>query len=61
MPTALRVSRGVAIGRTVTAQRHATGLTGAQVDPAVTGLDAFLTLMALRLFDSLYGVDMSTE
>ena len=61
MPTVLRVPRGVAIGRAVTAQRHSTGLAGAQVDPAVTGLDAFVALMALGLFDGPDGVDMSTE
>ena len=61
MSACLCVPGGVAVGRTVTAQRRATALAGAQMDPAVTGLDAFVALTALCLFDGLNRADMSTK
>ena len=60
MPTCLRVPRGVAVGGTVAAQCRAAGLTGAQMYPAVAGLDTLLTLMAFRVFDGRNGFEMVT-
>jgi len=52
VPALLRVPGSVAVVRAVTAERRTAGLAGAQMDPAVTGLYAFVARMALRLFDS---------
>ena len=59
MPTHLRVLGGVTVGRTVTTQRRAARLTGTQMDPTVTGLDALLALMAFLVFDGPDGAEVN--
>jgi len=49
------------IRRSITTQRHAALLTGAQVKPLITDLHALFTFMTLRLPDRLDSFDMSTS
>lgn len=51
MTACLRMTAGVAVGRTVATQRCAAGLAGAQMNPLVAGLDTFLAHMAFRVLD----------
>jgi hypothetical protein len=51
MAACVRVFTGVTIWRTVTAERHAARLAGAQMDPVRTDLHAFFAFAPLRLFN----------
>jgi hypothetical protein len=51
MSASMRVLGGVAVRRTVAAERNATCLAGPQVDPVVADLNALGAFAALRLFD----------
>jgi hypothetical protein len=54
------VFRRVFIRRSITTPRDATGLTGAQVYPLTTNLQAVFTFMTLRLLDDSNSFDMRT-
>jgi hypothetical protein len=51
MPGGVRVFGGMPVRRAITAERHATRLAGAQMDPLCADLHAFFAFEALRLLD----------
>lgn len=55
------VAGGVTIGRVVTTERGAAGLTGAQMDPAVTAFHTLITDLTLGLLDCGNGSDVGTD
>jgi hypothetical protein len=60
MSTLARVFAGVLIWRAVTAERDATFLTGAQMNPGAANLYALFAFATLRLFDGFDCIQMRT-
>lgn len=58
MVRCFRVSRRVAVGRIVAAQRHTTGLARAQMHPAGPGFDTFFAFVLLRAAHRVDGIEV---
>ena len=60
MPARVRVFARVPVRRAVAAERDATRLARAQVNPATANLHAFFAFAALRLLDGFDRIEMRT-